>query len=222
METEDKATTRAPKKILRVTFKDGTVICYKNVTTTYIEALRKIGVDNIRKVNLEIGHLPLLTKVPYPQYEDYMKGIGGGWYVNVQSDSSQKYMQLMSIKNIAGLDFDVEIGEDIVPVSSKQYVKSRQSSESILVRLPDATYIGARSAKDVYVQTLKYMGLELIRQKCLEFSGKECVTRFKKYNGQIQTDDGYWITLPNSTKDKVKAIEFLSTRLKAGLTVSLV
>ena len=38
---------RSQKKILRVSFIDGTVYCYKNATITFTEAVRKIGADRV-------------------------------------------------------------------------------------------------------------------------------------------------------------------------------
>ena len=42
------------RKLLRISFPDVTVICYKNVTMTFVEAIRKIGVDNLENVHLDI------------------------------------------------------------------------------------------------------------------------------------------------------------------------
>ena len=41
---------RAQKRIIRVTFPDGTIFCYKNATITFTEALRKIGADKVAEV----------------------------------------------------------------------------------------------------------------------------------------------------------------------------
>lgn len=74
--------TRAQKKLIKVTFADGTVICYSNATTTFIEALKKIGVDKLKDIDLEIGHLPMISKECHEKFKDYMKPLEGGWYVN--------------------------------------------------------------------------------------------------------------------------------------------
>ena len=218
----DKTITRSPKKILRVKFTDGTIFCYKNATTTFVETLRKIGTDRLQSITLSIRHLPIISKECYPQFQGYMKPLGNGWYVNTQSDTSQKYIQLDSIKNSLGLDYEVEIGEDIIPDSKKLYTKSRQHSDNILIKLPDGTFLGRQSGKETYIETIKYLGIEKIRQKSLEIMGKECVTRFKKYPNQEQIDNSHWITIPNSTKDKMRALESLSLRLKANLTITLI
>ena len=43
---------RSQKKILRVSFIDGTVYCYKNATITFTEAVRKIGADRVAGLNI--------------------------------------------------------------------------------------------------------------------------------------------------------------------------
>lgn len=49
---------RAKKKLLRVTFPNGKVLCYKNTTGTMIATMQELGVDIMSKVKLELCHLP--------------------------------------------------------------------------------------------------------------------------------------------------------------------
>lgn len=60
--------SRAERKLLRITFNDGSVVCYKNATMTFVEALRKIGVHKLSSVNLELSHHPLFSKEVYPRF----------------------------------------------------------------------------------------------------------------------------------------------------------
>ena len=46
--------------------------------STYLEVLRLIGGERLSKVALEISHMPVFTKEPYPQFAKYMKSIGHG------------------------------------------------------------------------------------------------------------------------------------------------
>ena len=61
--------SRSQKKLIKVTFADGTTICYSSATTTFVEALRKIGVDKLQAIDLEIGHLPMISREKYKKYE---------------------------------------------------------------------------------------------------------------------------------------------------------
>ncbi|KEJ86301.1 hypothetical protein HMPREF1002_00502 [Porphyromonas sp. 31_2] len=42
-----------------------------------------------------------------------MRHITDGWYVNIQSDTQQKYLQLRSINEILKLNLKIEIGTDL-------------------------------------------------------------------------------------------------------------
>ncbi|MCM1178231.1 MAG: hypothetical protein NC308_04860 [Clostridium sp.] len=213
---------RAAKKLLRVSFSDGTVICYKSATLTFIEALRKIGVANLQGIDLEIGHLPLISRECYPQYKDYMKPLDDGWYVNTQSDSSQKYIQLTSIKNSLGLDYTVEIGTDFETSTTKGFVKSRKKTDCLLVKFPDGSFVGGESPKDTYIQTINKLGLEQIFRKEMTILGKEIVTRYKKYSNQMESTNGMWLTVPSQTKNKIKVLENVAAKLKIVLEISVI
>ena len=78
---------RSQKKILRVSFSDGTIYCYKSATLTFIEALRKLGADKVAALNMEWRHNSLCSKEQIPGYEQYMKPLDNGWFVNTQSDT---------------------------------------------------------------------------------------------------------------------------------------
>ena len=214
--------SRAERKLLRVTFNDGSVVCYKNATMTFVEALRKIGVHKLSSVNLELSHHPLFSKEVYPRFRDYMKPLDDGWYVNTQSDTAQKYLQLVSVKNQLGLDIIVEIGADFQPSSIKSFVKTRQKTECLLVKFPNGTFVGGQSPKETYLEAIKMIGLDMLRYKEFSMLGKEIVTRFQKYPNQIEVGKGVWITIPNQTKDKIKVLEGMSARYKLNLEITTI
>ena len=212
--------SRSQKKLIKVTFADGTTICYSSATTTFVEALRKIGVDKLQEIDLEIGHLPMISKEKHKKYEKYMLPLDDGWYVNTQSDSSQKYIQLTSIKNSLGLDYTVEIGADLEPCSTKGVTQARQRTDCLMVKFPDGEFVGGQSPKETYIEALKKMGLDTIRQKSIEAFGKECVTRFNKYPNQIEVEKAAWVTIPGVTKDKIKALNLISAKLRIQLEIT--
>lgn len=214
--------TRSQKKILRVTFGDGTVFCYKSATMTYIETLRKIGIIELQKTNLEIGHLPLFSKEIYPKYKDYMKPLDDGWYVNIQSDSSQKYLQLTSIKNTLGLDMKIELGNDFETTGTKGFVKAAQKADCLLVKFPDGSFVGGASPKESFIEAMTKIGLEMLYHKEFEVGGREMVTRYQKYPNQIKTESGYWLTIPGQTKDKIKVFQAVKSRLRIDIETQII
>ncbi len=216
------ARSRSQKKLLRVSFGDGTVYCYKNATITYTEALRKIGMSKLQNINLEIGHLPIFSKEIYPKYKDYMKPLDDGWYVNTQSDSSQKYIQLVSIKNSLNIDMEVEIGSDFETSGARGFIKARQRTDCLLVKFPDGTFVGGASPKESYLEAIKKVGPELLYHKEFSVFGREIVTRYKKYPNQLQIESGFWVTVPGLTKEKARVFEVIKSSLRIDVEPQII
>lgn len=213
---------RAKKKKLRVTCPNGKVICHKSVTMTFVEALQEIGSSNFEKINLELAHYPMLSKYVYPQFEEYMKPVIDGWYVNTQSDTHQKYMQLTSIKNQLGLQMEIELGTDFITSDAKVPQKSKKRDTKLLVKFPDGEFIGGENPIDTYLETIWKIGVEEIFRKGLEYSGKTLITTRKQYNGQVQIGKDYWLTIPPQTKDKFKMLRILDAVMRLKIEVSMI
>lgn len=212
---------RSQKKILRVSFSDGTIYCYKSATLTFIEALRKLGADKVAALNMEWRHNSLCSKEQIPGYEQYMKPLDNGWFVNTQSDTSEKYLLLKSMVTKLGVDCIVEIGEDFETSKAKKFVKERQKIGGLLIQFADGEFVGGNSPKDSYIQAITKIGIDTVCYKGFEDHGQELVTRYNKYKGQVQSGDK-WITIPNQTKDKIFALERISLKLGLGLKITII
>ena len=212
---------RSQKKILRVSFIDGTVYCYKNATITFTEAVRKIGADRVAGLNIEWRHNALCSKEPIPGYEQYMKPLDNGWLINTQSDTSEKYLIIKSIISKLGVDCTVELGEDFETSKAKGFIKKRQRVGGLLIQFADGEFVGGDSPKDSYIQAITKIGLDTICYKGFEDHGQELVTRYNKYKGQIQSGDK-WITIPRQTKDKISALKRISLKLNLGLKITVI
>ena len=183
---EENLRQRATKKLLRVTMPDGTVICHKSATMTMIDALVAIGSENFHKITTENCHLPLLSKEIYPKYKDWMKPVCDGWYINAQSDTGQKYMQLISIKTQLGIAMEVEMGSDFITSDAKVVQKSKKAGDKLLVKFPNGEYAAGENPIDTLIDAIWQIGPENIRRKELMFKGKPIITLSKEYNGQVQ------------------------------------
>ena len=212
---------RSQKKILRVSFIDGTVYCYKNATITFTEAVRKIGADRVAGLNIEWRHNALCSKEPIPGYEQYMKPLDNGWLINTQSDTSDNYLIIKSIISKLGVDCTVELGEDFETSKTKGFIKKRQRVGGLLIQFADGEFVGGDSPKDSYIQAITKIGLDTICYKGFEDHGQELVTRYNKYKGQIQSGDK-WITIPRQTKDKISALKRISLKLNLGLKITVI
>lgn len=219
---EENARKRSVKKLLRVTMPNGTVICHKSATMTLIDALIAIGSDNFPKITTENCHLPLLSKEIYPRFKDYMKPVCNGWYVNAQSDTGQKYMQLISIKTQLGIAMEVEMGSDFITSDAKVVQKSKKAGDKLLVKFPNGEYAAGMNPIDTLIDAIWQIGPENIRRKELMFKGKSIITMSKQYNGQVQVGQNYWLTVPNTTKEKYKMLRIIDVMMKLGLEITLI
>lgn len=222
-EDEEKSGKRgySQKKLLRTTFPDGTIICYKNATMTYVESLRKIGVEKLQNIHLDIYKRPIITREIYKGYEADIKQLDNGWYVFACGDSTEKFIRLKSIINQLGEDIIVEIGTDFETSNIKGFSKAKKKTGDLLVQFPDGEFVGGDSSKDTYIQTIVKIGIDTIYYKGFEDHGQELVTRYNKYKGQIQCGDK-WITIPNQTKDKISALERISQKLNLKLKMTVI
>ena len=219
---EENLRQRAVKKQLRVTLPDGRVICHKSVTMTYVEALTEIDSSYYEKINMENCHLPLLSKEVYPRFEEWMKPLKDGWYVNTQSDTDQKYLQLRSIAKQLNIPLEVEIGQNFITSDVKVKQKSKKRDTKLLVKFPDGEYIGEGNPIDTFLQTIWKIGVEEIRRKGLEYKGKPLITVSKQYNGQVQIDTNRWLTIPPQTIDKYKMLRIVDSMMRIGLEISII
>lgn len=219
---EEKLRERAAKKLLRVTLADGRVICHKNVTLTYVDALMDIDSSRYGEVNLENCHLPLLSQEIYPRYEEWMKPLKDGWYVNTQSDTDQKYMQLRSIAKQLNIQWEIEVGTDFITSEVKVKQKPKKRDKKLLVKFPDGEYVAGDNPIDTFLQTIWKIGVDNIRRKSLEYKGKPLITLTKQYNTQIQVDANRWLTIPPQTRDKYMYLKIIDSMMRLGLEVSII
>ncbi|MGN0286010.1 MAG: hypothetical protein ACI4B4_14640 [Segatella copri] len=213
---------RAKKKLIRVTFPDGRVICYGNTTDTMIAVLVAIGSDKFASIDLELCHLPLLSRVVYPKLEEWMKPVCDGWYLNAQSNSEQKYLQLRSINDKLGLGLVIELGSDLVAEKGPLKDKKSRTKDKLLVKFPDGEYVAGESVLETFLQTMWQLGLEDIKRKNLMWGGHDLITTTKITNTQVQVGENLWIVVPNTSKDKIKLLRVVAAMLHINLEISLI
>jgi hypothetical protein len=186
---------------------------------TFIEALSMIDSERFQEVKLESYHLPLISQEIYPRFKDWMKPIGEGWYVNVQSDSDQKYMQLVSIKQQLGLDWKIEVGPDFNPSDDKVTQRKKREAQRLMVKFTDGICICDANPVDTFVHTIEKVGVEALMRKGAQYSGKPLITPIKQYNGQIEIGEKRWLMIPPQTKDKLKTLKIISAQMHLNLEI---
>ena len=213
---------RAKKKLIRVTFPDGKVICCNNASATMIAVLRTIGSDKFHLIKLDLCHLPILAREIYPKYKAWMKSVCDGWYLNTQSSTDNKYMQLRVISDQLSLNLSIETGTDFeVQVDADKEKRSR-TKDRIRVRLPDGIYVANGSALDVYLGTIRRLGVDNVMRLHLTWSGHELIATSRKVHSQLQIVENRWIMVPNTTKDKAKLLRVIGLMLRIRLEVTIV
>lgn len=98
-----------PTKGLRVTFPDGTVIWHKAAINTFVDALRKIGLDRIPQVGIEHGGYNLVSKDKRPVVPGRVwQHEVDGWYIYSNISNDTKVDDLKRISEYYNLNLAVE------------------------------------------------------------------------------------------------------------------
>lgn len=211
---------RAKKKLIRVTFPSGKVICYKSTTDTMVAVLQELGGGVISKIKLELCHLPLVSKEIYPKYRKWMKPICDGWYINTQSNSDSKFLQLKAINDQLSLNLNIKLGDDFEAEEVPNKEKRTKSKDKLLVKFPDGQYFANSSTLDTFLEVVWEIGVDNIRRKELSWGGNPLVTTSKMFNNQVQVDSQRWIIVPNTTKDKVKLLRVIGAMLHINMEIT--
>lgn len=213
---------RAKKKLLRVTFPSGKVICYKSTTDTMVAVLQELGEDVISKIELELCHLPIVSKEIYPKYRKWMKPICDGWYINTQSNSDSKFLELKSINDQLSLNLKLELGADLDAEDKPDKEKRTKSKDKLLVKFPDGQYFTNNSTLDTFLEVVWEIGIDNIKRKDLSWGGNPLITTSKMFNNQVQVDSQRWIIVPNSTRDKIKLLRVIGAMLHINMEISTI
>lgn len=98
-----------PTKGMRVTFPDGTVVWRTTAIETFIEALRKIGLDRIPRVGLEHYGYNLVSKVKRPlEVGKIWQHELDGWYIYSNLSNKQKKGDLQRISDYYHLSLIID------------------------------------------------------------------------------------------------------------------
>ena len=211
---------RARRKLLRVTFPNGKVLCYKSTTDTMIATMQELGDGVIANIKLLSCHLPLLSKEIYPRYKEWMKPVCNGWYLNTQSNSDTKFLQLNAINEQLSLGLKIELGEDFIAQDNPNKEKRTRTKGEILVKLPDGQCFANNSITNTFLELIREIGIDKIKQKELTWCGKPLITTSKMFNGQVRIDNERWIIVPNTTKDKVKLLRVIGAMLRINMEIT--
>ena len=218
---DDIIRTRAKRKKLRVTFPNGEVICYSSVAATMVETLNRIGAEKFPLIKLEVNYLPLISKEIYPKYEKYMKPLCDGWYLNTQPNTDSKFILLKAINEQLSLGLNIELSEDFEVQEEPKKEKRTKSKGIMRVKLPNGEEIVNSRTTQIFLQVIKYIGIENIKSKHLLWGGNPLITNTQIVNNQVQIDSNRWIIIPNTTKEKAKLLRVIGAMLHVNMEIDI-
>lgn len=104
---------RGPTRDLAVTFPDGTEIAEKTAVETFVKAVKKIGVAEVRKVvedhNLKFCKVPVISNRRDAKYGKSQKELGGGWLLITHSNNPMKQQFLDKVSDVLHLGLKVTL-----------------------------------------------------------------------------------------------------------------
>lgn len=213
---------REQKKLLRVTFPDGTMYCDKSASQTFLQTINHIGADKVSRLGLEVCHIPLVSKSVNEQYKEWIKPIDNGWYVMTQGDTEQKFRLLFSINKQLSVNMILEYGPDFVTISETKSKHKTKCKSQLMVTFPNGKIIAGRTPTDTFVDFIKHIGVENVMMKNISLANKQLFTPTNKYNGQINIGENKWLTIPNTTKNKYKIMKVIGSMTHTNFDIAII
>lgn len=201
-----------PEK-LRVTFPDGTVICYKRAVETFMEAIRKVGPERVASLPIGVRGYPLVSQGKIDLFRDNSRPLDDKWFVITEGYTVDKYIQLRSISEQLGLGLKIERAESFDDYNETKRPTVRKPKTPLTVTFPDGEVFSEAAPRDTYLKAILKIGPERLAQKGLEYMGYQIVTRFHKYPNQEEVAKNQWVTLYSTTAAKIKALKLIKNRM---------
>ena len=111
MEVSVEAPVRIKKKPTKicVILADGTTIVSEKAASTFCLVIKEIGVEKVYALKIPMDGMYLVTIGGNPQYPSAQHDVGGGYFVNVHSNTNTKKRQLERIFSALNLNWKVEV-----------------------------------------------------------------------------------------------------------------
>ena len=111
MEVSVEAPARIKKKPTKICVirADGTTIVSEKAASTFCLVIKEIGVEKVYALKIPMDGMYLVTIGGNPQYPSAQHDVGGGYFVNVHSNTKTKKRQLERIFSALNLNWKVEV-----------------------------------------------------------------------------------------------------------------
>ena len=98
----------SPKAKIKVTFPDGTSICLNKVADTMVEVIKKIGVEKVKSLNMQMYGYSLISDRKYGQEKYNWSEINSNCYVLTHSNTDKKISQLNEMNESLKMGLRIE------------------------------------------------------------------------------------------------------------------
>ena len=216
---EERLREREKPQKLRVVFSDGETICYTSSKETFIQTLRKIGIDQLTTVDIMADGAPMITKTIIPRHQKYMESLGEGWYVNINGSTHTKYMRLKIISEKLNLGLTIDKSNDF---KGEKVSRGSKGVSFLQINFPDGTVIGESNTTETFFEAVIKIGIERVEKLNLTHNKKNLITSSQQYSSQVHIAKDKWLLIPGSTKDKVKMLNVMNVVLHLGMNIEYI
>lgn len=216
---EERLREREKPQKLRVVFPDGETLCFTSSKETFIQTLRKIGIDRLSTVDIMADGEPMITQTINPKHQKQMETLCDGWYVNIGGSTHTKYMRLKSISEKLNLGLIIDKSDDFV---GEKVSRGSKGVSFLQVTFPDGTVIGESNMTETFFETVIKIGIDRVEKLNLAHNKKNLITTTQQYSSQIQIAQNRWLLVPGGTKDKVKMLNVMNVMLHLGMNIEYI
>lgn len=216
------AFSRKVKDRLRVTFPDGKTFCMRHPKDTVVAVLKEIGSDRFGEIKLERNKRPLLAQEVFPELKNYMKEVCDGWYLNCQSDTDEKLLQLNLINKALGLGLLIEKGDFPEITTVEPAKKTKRPKTRLRVKLEDGFVLEDDKCANVVVGLIKKVGVHEVAARHISWAREDLITTTNTNGRRVEIGDMRWLILPNNLKDAIKLIRILASNLRVTVGIETI
>ena len=198
------------KKLLRVEFQDGTVICRDKVTDTYIDSLAIIGLPSVNALKISARDRRFVNLV-----SETPDGVNctevGGWYVfrKLGIEGMAKCLSAVSERLNLGLRVDIiETEEHFRDVKSKLRVSL------------DGSEFSYDKSSVTFAEAVRRLGEAEVEGLGMQVSGRDLVSRTGG-EGYTPTGGGFYVWTKTNTAKKAALLEEIALSLGKNIHVIL-
>ena len=230
-------------KGLRVTFPDGTVIWHQAAINTFIETLRKIGLERIPEVGIIRSGYNIVSKDKRPPVPGRIwQHECDGWYIYSNMSNSTKVDDLKLISEHYKLGLIIEegkptgdsntqvstIAQDVSSPSGAIQITSKNVQE-VQGRDMRITVNGKvfqeRNAIQTFIEALKFIGLDEVAKVGIMCSGYNLVDTRQRLDGNRkwqQQEGNKWVYVYFSNPTKAQYLFQIADFLKVNIKIEAI